>query len=59
MPLILKGIYGAMMFKNNSKSKNYLNCNEMIFKSMLKRRKLALSAIAHICDNKQIIRVIK
>ncbi|MBQ4647211.1 MAG: hypothetical protein IJB79_07670 [Candidatus Gastranaerophilales bacterium] len=47
------------MFKSLKKSKNYLNSNELIIKSMFKRRKLALAAIAHVCDNQQIIRVVK
>lgn len=45
------------MFKKSKK--NYLNSNELILKGMLKRRKLALASIAHICDNRQLIRVVK
>ena len=55
-----EGIIGdVLMFKNIKEAKNYLNSNELILKGMLKRRHLAISAIAHICDTKYKIRVIK
>lgn len=47
------------MFKAIVKPKNYINCNELILKGMYKRRRLALAAIAHICDNTKIMRVVK
>lgn len=49
----------VLMFKNLKSSKNYLYSNELILKGMLKRRRLAVSAIAHICDTKFKIRLIK
>ncbi len=39
--------------------KNYFNCNELILKGMLKRRRLAVSAIYNICDIKEKIRIVK
>ncbi len=39
--------------------KNYFNCNELILKGMLKRRRLAVSAIYNICDVKEKIRIVK
>ena len=39
--------------------KNYLLCNELIKKSMLKRRKMAYNSISKICDTKQLIKVVK
>ena len=50
---------GVYMFKAARNRKNYFNSNEMRIKSMLKRRKLALAAISHICDNVQMLRVVK
>lgn len=50
---------GVYMFRAARNRKNYLNSNEMIKKSMIKRRRLALAAIAHICDNVQVLRVVK
>lgn len=47
------------MFKLNKQRKNFLNSNELILKGMYKRRRLALSAIAHICDAKYNFRVVK
>ena len=47
------------MFCSTKKVKNSLNSNELILKAMQKRRRLALSAIAHVCDNKQFMRVVK
>lgn len=46
------------MFKI-TKSKNYLNVNNMITKGMLKRRRLALAAILNICENQAIMKVVK
>lgn len=51
--------YGVIMFKTGKNQKNYLNSNDMILKSMFKRRRLALSAIAHICDTQKTLRVVK
>ncbi|MBR6298383.1 MAG: hypothetical protein IKR34_03990 [Candidatus Gastranaerophilales bacterium] len=39
--------------------KNYLLCNQLITKSMLKRRKLAYSSISKICDSKSTLKVVK
>ena len=50
---------GVYMFKAARSRKNYLNSNEMIQKSMFKRRRLALAAISHICDNVQMLKVVK
>ena len=47
------------MFNFKKDIKNTLNCNELIKKGMLKRRRLANSAIAKICNIKQEIRVVK
>jgi len=47
------------MFKAARIKKDYLNSNEMIVKSMFKRRRLALAAISHICDNVKMLRVVK
>lgn len=55
--LNIKNMWCLDMFKKSKK--NYLNSNELILKGMLKRRKLALASIAHICDNRQLIRVVK
>ena len=50
---------GVIMFKVTRKQKNFINCNDLILKGMFKRRRLAFAAIAHVCDTKQIIRVVK
>lgn len=47
------------MFKAAKRQKQYLNCSDLIIKGMFKRRKLAFSMIAHICDDKQLLRVVK
>ncbi|MBQ8634773.1 hypothetical protein IJX73_02430 [bacterium] len=47
------------MFKSVKNYKNSLNCNDLILKGMYKRRRLAMAAIAQVCDNKQFIRVVK
>jgi len=47
------------MFSAAKKQKNYLNANDLILKGMFKRRRLAVSAIAHICDNIKTLRVVK
>jgi len=39
--------------------KNYLKCNSMIAKGMNKRRRLAIASIYNICENKQLLRVVK
>lgn len=52
-------MHGVYMFKAVKKEKISLNCNELIIKGMFKRRKLAFSMIAHICDERQLIRVVK
>jgi hypothetical protein len=46
------------MFKSR-KIKNFFNSNNMITKGMLKRRRLALMAIAQVNDSKQTLKVIK
>lgn len=47
------------MYKTMKMNKNYLCCNELILKGMLKRRRLAVSAIFNICDIKERIRLVK
>ena len=47
------------MYKTMKTNKNYLFCNELILKGMLKRRRLAVSAIFNICDIKERIRLVK
>ena len=48
------------MFKAAKNGKNYLNCNELIQKGMLKRRRLACASILNICDSAQrMIKVVK
>ena len=52
-------MHGVCMFKAVKKQKNYLNSNDLIIKGMFKRRKLAFSMIAHICEDRQLMRVVK
>ncbi len=47
------------MFKTIKVNKNFFSCNELIKKGMLKRRRLAISAIFNICDVKERIRLVK
>ncbi len=47
------------MFKILSSNKNYYSSNALIVKGMLKRRKLAMSAILNICDKKTTLKVVK
>lgn len=47
------------MFKAFKKSKNYLLANDLIVKGMFKRRRLAVAAIAHVCDNRKLMQVVK
>ena len=47
------------MFKAGKQVKNFLSSNDMIIKSMFKRRRLALAAIAHIYDNKKNMYIVK
>lgn len=47
------------MFKSIANKKNYLNSNELITKGMLKRRRLALSAISRVSDKVQTLRLVK
>lgn len=39
--------------------KNYLKCNSMIAKGMSKRRRLAIASIYNLCENRQVLRVVK
>ena len=48
-----------IMFSAVKNKKNYLNSNNLILKGMYKRRKLAVAAISHICENKQTIQLVK
>lgn len=47
------------MAKIITQKKNYLTCNDLIIKSMYKRRRLVFSAISKICDNQPIVKVVK
>ena len=47
------------MFKMVNAKKNYLNCNDLIAKGMIKRRRLANAAIFNICETRQTLRVVK
>lgn len=48
------------MFANKNKKENYLNCNDLITKAMIKRRRLAAAAISNICNKEQtLMRVVK
>ena len=49
----------CIMFRSVKRKKTYLNSNEMITKSMLKRRRLALSAISCIGENVQTLHLVK
>jgi len=39
--------------------KNYLKCNSMIKNGMSKRRKLAIASIYNICENTQMLKLVK
>ncbi len=52
-------MHGVYMFKAAKRQKQHLNSNDLIIKGMFKRRKLAYSMIAHICDDRQLLRVVK
>ena len=52
-------MHGVYMFKAAKRQKQHLSCNDLIIKGMFKRRKLAYSMIAHICDDRQPLRVVK
>ncbi len=47
------------MSKLKINAKNSLGCNDAILKAMSKRRRLAFSAIANLCETQQKIRVVK
>lgn len=47
------------MFKLNREDKNYLKCNDLITKGMIKRRRLAASAILNLCEFQAKIYVVK
>lgn len=47
------------MFSAARNRKNYLNSNDLIAKSMIKRRRLALAAISHISGDIKLLRVVK
>ena len=47
------------MVKKFFVEKNYLKCNSMIAKGMSKRRRLAIASIYNLCENKQMLRVVK
>ena len=47
------------MFKKRKAVKNYFDNCYLIQKAMMKRRKLALAAISHLCELKQTIRLVK
>ena len=49
----------CFMFKSAKNQKNTISCNDLILKGMYKRRRLAVAAIAQVCDNKQFMRVVK
>ena len=50
---------GVYMFSAARNRKNYLNSNDLIIKGMYKRRRLAVAAISHICDNVKMLRIVK
>ncbi len=47
------------MVKRSFIEKNYLKCNSLISKGMTKRRRLAISSIYNLCENRQVLRVVK
>ena len=47
------------MVKKSFIEKNYLKCNSIIAKGMAKRRRLAISSIYNLCENRQMLRVVK